>query len=289
MAINLSMSFVDFPWRYAHVPPAEMQLRLYQNMAHGGPPAIAVVGTMEQAGPAGPDRRAAGLPVARAARRPLRRPAERRARAAAGDGRHARLSRLLPTADRAAHPVRGLREPASWIDGAVAPLRSGHRARARAAAGARAVRARAAAACSSPERRRRRFPIGTVVGRRTTQGYWRIHDRDALPSLTDTDLLFLDGDYVELAPLDASAPHADSDGDVRAARKGVERQGRDDGPGLVFAEHGQGTRRVHPVGRRRALLPPQFAGARRADGRRDRSSCCRTAGSCRPTRTRSSR
>jgi len=49
VAINLSMSFVDFPWRYAHVPAAEMQLRLYQNMAHGAPPAIAVVGTMEQA------------------------------------------------------------------------------------------------------------------------------------------------------------------------------------------------------------------------------------------------
>ena len=39
MAINLSMSFVDFPWRYAHVPQAETQLRLYQNMAHGAPPA----------------------------------------------------------------------------------------------------------------------------------------------------------------------------------------------------------------------------------------------------------
>jgi hypothetical protein len=48
IAINLSMSFVDFPWRYAHVPQPEMQLRLYQNMAHGGPPAVAVVGTMHQ-------------------------------------------------------------------------------------------------------------------------------------------------------------------------------------------------------------------------------------------------
>ena len=46
VAINLSMSFVDFPWRYAHVSQPETQLRLYQNMAHGGPPAVAVVGTM---------------------------------------------------------------------------------------------------------------------------------------------------------------------------------------------------------------------------------------------------
>jgi hypothetical protein len=48
MAFNLSMSFVDFPWRYAHGPQAETQLRLYQNMAHGGPPAYAMVGTMNQ-------------------------------------------------------------------------------------------------------------------------------------------------------------------------------------------------------------------------------------------------
>ena len=48
MAFNLSMSFVDYPWRYVHVPQAETQLRLYQNMAHGGPPAYAMVGTMDQ-------------------------------------------------------------------------------------------------------------------------------------------------------------------------------------------------------------------------------------------------
>ncbi len=33
------------------------------------------------------------------------------------------------------------------------------------------------------------LPVGTVVGRRTTQGYWRIRERDAFPSLRDTDLL----------------------------------------------------------------------------------------------------
>src|SRR5262245_54278638 len=48
MAINLSMAFVDFPWRFVSVPPSEIQLRLYQSMAHGGPPAIAMVGTMDQ-------------------------------------------------------------------------------------------------------------------------------------------------------------------------------------------------------------------------------------------------
>jgi hypothetical protein len=42
-------------------------------------------------------------------------------------------------------------------------------------------------------------------GRRRTQGYWRVHDRARLPSLRDTDVLFVDGDYVELAPIDRPA------------------------------------------------------------------------------------
>jgi hypothetical protein len=51
------------------------------------------------------------------------------------------------------------------------------------------------------------FSVGTVVAKRDhTQGAWRIQDRDRelLPSLKDTNLLFLDGDYVELKP-DAQA------------------------------------------------------------------------------------
>ena len=48
MAINLCMSFVDFPWRFVTVPPAEIKLRLYQAMAHGGPVALNMHGTMDQ-------------------------------------------------------------------------------------------------------------------------------------------------------------------------------------------------------------------------------------------------
>ena len=60
IAINLAMSFVDYPWRYAHVPQPEIQLRLYQNMAHGGPPAFVVVGPD---GPAGPDGLIGAKPI----------------------------------------------------------------------------------------------------------------------------------------------------------------------------------------------------------------------------------
>jgi hypothetical protein len=48
MSFNLSMAFVDYPWRFVSVPQPEIQLRIYQNLAHGGPPAIAMVGTMDQ-------------------------------------------------------------------------------------------------------------------------------------------------------------------------------------------------------------------------------------------------
>ena len=112
MAVNLSMSFVDYPWRYVHVPQAETALRLYQNMAHGGPPAFAMVGTTNQL-----DRH--GLIAARPVFRwhaeheelYVGQP-ERRARPAAGDGRPGVVSRLLPAPHRATRALCRLGKPA---------------------------------------------------------------------------------------------------------------------------------------------------------------------------------
>jgi hypothetical protein len=47
MSINLCMQFVDFPWRFATVPQQEIALRLWQNVAHGGALAFAVNGTLD--------------------------------------------------------------------------------------------------------------------------------------------------------------------------------------------------------------------------------------------------
>ena len=115
------------------------------------------------------------------------------------------------------------------------------------------------------------LPIGAIAGRRSTQGYWRIHDRSRFPSLKDTSLIFIDGEYLEIAPLAASAPHADPDGDVRSAGKGLERQDRDDGAGSRLRESRQGQCRLHSVGRRWSLLPSQLGGPSRSSCRRDRS------------------
>ncbi len=48
LAVNLSMSFVDYPWRFASVPPEEIRIRLQQAMAHGGALAQNMHGTMDQ-------------------------------------------------------------------------------------------------------------------------------------------------------------------------------------------------------------------------------------------------
>jgi hypothetical protein len=48
MAFNLCMAFVDIPYRFATVPPAEIRTRLYQNMANGAGPSFAMLGTPDQ-------------------------------------------------------------------------------------------------------------------------------------------------------------------------------------------------------------------------------------------------
>ena len=60
MAFNLCMSFVDYPWRFVTVPPAEIRLRLHQSLAHGGALALNMHGTFDQE-----DRQAllAGRPI----------------------------------------------------------------------------------------------------------------------------------------------------------------------------------------------------------------------------------
>jgi hypothetical protein len=48
MAVNQGMSFIDYPWRFAMVPQPEVETRLWQDVANGGAAAINVHGTFEQ-------------------------------------------------------------------------------------------------------------------------------------------------------------------------------------------------------------------------------------------------
>ncbi|MBL8228215.1 MAG: hypothetical protein JNL98_07050 [Bryobacterales bacterium] len=47
MSVNLCMQFLDYAWRFATVPAHEITLRLWQNVAHGGAAAFAVNGTLD--------------------------------------------------------------------------------------------------------------------------------------------------------------------------------------------------------------------------------------------------
>lgn len=237
VAINLSMSFVDFPWRYAHVPQPEIQLRLYQNIAHGGPPAVAVVGTMSQQ-----DRN--GLLAAK----PIFQWHARHQDLYVGQ-RNAGRVLLLATENTPAfrgffrllserhipfvvsENLRWLDEPSRSFDLVIAPGRAPQALERYVRDGGRLL----VAGTTPPA-----LPIGAIVGRRTTQGYWRIHNRNEFPSLQDTDLLFIDGEYVELAPTDQPIltliPTAMFGPPEKVWSDKVETRV----PGLVFADYGKG-------------------------------------------------
>ena len=236
--INLSMSFIDYPWRYAHVPQAEIQLRLYQNMAHGGPPAFAMVGPMDQQ-----DRH--GLIAARpifewhAEHEDLyvgQRNAARVLLLAGGETSSYRgFFRLL--SER--HIPFVVSENLRWIDAAprrfdlvVVPSRPPRELERYVRDGGRML----LAGTTAPA-----FAVSGAPGRRmTTQGYWRVHDRALLPSLKDTELLFIDGEYLELPPVTPPALTL-----IPAAMFGPPEKVWSDKvessvPGLVIADHGQG-------------------------------------------------
>jgi hypothetical protein len=203
MAINLSMSFVDFPWRFVSVPASEIQSRLYQNMAHGGPPAIAMVGTMDQE-----DRQSllAARPVFQwhARHEDLYVGQESAARVLLlGGGSQAayrgffRLltERHIPFA--VSDNLRWVDDPSRGFDLVIAPSGAPAALDRYVRDGGRLL----IAGTATPP-----FPVGRIVGKRSAvQGAWRVHDRALLPSLSDTNLLFLDGDLAELAPVEKPA------------------------------------------------------------------------------------
>ena len=238
MAFNLSMSFVDYPWRFVSVPPQEIQLRLYQNLAHGGPPAIAMVGTMDQE-----DRQSL------IAARPIFQWHARHEDLYVGQQSAARVL-LLGGGSQAAYRgffrllserhipfavsdnLEALDDASRSFDLVIAPSGASERIARYVEAGGRLL----VAGTAPPP-----IPVIKVAGKRkTTQGAWRVHDRQLLPSLADTNLLFIDGEFSELAPVERPAltlipPAMFGPPELVWADK-VETTI----PGLVVASHGKG-------------------------------------------------
>jgi hypothetical protein len=238
MAINLSMSFVDFPWRFVSVPASEIQCRLYQNMAHGGPPAIAVVGTMDQE-----DRQSliAARPVFQwhARHEDLYAGQESAARVLLlGGGNQASYRGFFRLLTERHIPfvvsdnLRWIDDPSRRFDLVVAPSGAPAALDRYVRSGGRLF----VAGTATPP-----FPGWHVVSKRTAvQGAWRIQDRTLLPSLADTNLLFLDGDLTELAPIQKPAltliPPAMFGPPEKVWADKVETTI----PGLALADHGKG-------------------------------------------------
>jgi hypothetical protein len=206
-------------------------------MAHGGPPAFVVVGTMEQQ-----DR--SGL----AAARPVFQWHARHEDLYVGQKNAARVL-LLAAGDTASYRgffrllteqhipfvvsenLRWIKDAARDFDVVVAPDRPPLELDQYVRDGGRAL----VAGTTAPV-----LPRGHVVGRRTTQGYWRIHDRALLPSLQMTDLIFIDGEYLELSAIAGSPLTL-----VPAAMFGPPEKVWGDKiettvPGLLLSPHGKG-------------------------------------------------
>ena len=267
LAINLAMSFIDYPWRYAHVPQAETALRLYQNIAHGAPPALVVSGPMAQQ-----DR--SGLVAARpifdwhARHEDLyvgQKNAGRVLLLAGGDTASYRGFFRLLTEEHIPFVVS---ENLRWLeDGSRYDLVIAPGAPPPALEGYVRQGGRLLVAGTAPPP----LPIGAIAGRRSTQGYWRIHDRSSFPSLKDTSLIFIDGEYLEIAPLPRPLLTLIPTAMFGPPEKVWSDKIETTVPGLVFVNHGKRQCRLHPVGRRWSLLSSQLGGPSRSSCRRDRS------------------
>jgi hypothetical protein len=196
MAINLSMSFIDYAWRFAAVPPNEIRIRLSQAMAHGGALAQNMHGTMDQE-----DR------TFLLAAKPLFTWHAEHEDLYVGQENIGRVLLLGPRNDayrgffrllseqhipfRASSNPRTLLERPSEFDLVIAPGRVPAELEGWVRNGGRLL-----AAGTAPP-----FGAGEPAKRwENVRGYFRIRDRSLLPSLKDTDVLFLYGDYLEFPP-----------------------------------------------------------------------------------------
>jgi hypothetical protein len=200
-SVNLCMQFVDYPWRFATVSPNEITLRLWQNLAHGGALALAVNGTLDLQ-----DRQAleAARPVFRwAAEREefySRQESVARVILLGGPARAGRtfnqtsyrgLFRLLSEE----HIPFGVADNLNWlgvrqVDLVIAADWAPPELLKYAEAGGRVL----IASPRPPE-----FPVAKVLKSwPDAEGYFRVRNQAMFPSLRSTNVVMLDGEFVEV-------------------------------------------------------------------------------------------
>ena len=195
MAVNLNMQFVDFWWRFATVPREEIALRCWENLANGGALTLAVNGTLEQQ-----DRQAieAATPIFQwaAAHEQYFVGQSSAARvlllgAATSEDSYRGVFRLLTEE----HVPFAVSDNMDWVgkrnyDLVLTAGRAPAGLEGYIREGGKAL----IVSASRPE-----FEIATVV--RTdadVKGYVRVRDHGSFPSLTDVDLLMLNGPFTEV-------------------------------------------------------------------------------------------
>ena len=202
MAIDLSIGFVDIPNRFVTEPGPELQIRAWQNMANGGGPTFVAVGTLDQEDMSGIN-----------AVRPVFRWHAEHQDLYAGQESAARVLLLKPTSRDGTSNYRGFfrilseqhipfavsSRPArihdrKW-DLVIASQDAPAELETYVASGGRAL----VAGTGGPG-----LALGNTVQRwtDTRASYFRIRDHAMFPSLKDTQLLFLAGDYLEMAPVE---------------------------------------------------------------------------------------
>ena len=241
MAVNQCMSFIDYAWRFAMVPAAEIRTRLWQNVANGGAAAINVHGTLEQA-----DRTA--LDTARPIYRWLKEHQnyyvgqypESRVLLLGGGGRgfgteHAYrgMFRLLSEE----HIPFGVVDDIEWIgnrqvDLVIATGRVPKELEQYVNNGGHLI----IASPTEPP-----MDMGRIVKRwKDPDGaYFRVRDKQMFPSLKNIDVMFMYGDYLQV---DAKGPLTFIPPSMYGPPELVHVDWKDtDSPGLITKEFGQGS------------------------------------------------
>jgi hypothetical protein len=237
MAVDLSIGFVAISNRFVSVPPGEIQIRAYQNMAHGGGPTFVAVGTLDQEDMTGVN---AARPVFKwhADHEDLYVGQESAARVlllALRQGSNYRgLFRILSEQHipfAVSNNLARLQDH-KWdlviaADGAPADLN------AYVLQGGRLL----IVGASEPA-----MQLGKVVRRwtDTNSAYFRIRDHSIFPSLKSTQLLLLAGEYLEMEPAGKPLLTLIPPSMFGPPEKVHLDRVDTDKPGLLVAEHGQG-------------------------------------------------
>jgi hypothetical protein len=242
MAVNQCMSFIDYSWRFAMVPEAEIRTRLWQNVANGGAAAINVHGTLEQA-----DRTAV------LTARPIfewlkdhqdyfvgQMPMGRVLLMGGGsrgfqgtEAAHRGMLRLLVEE----HLPFGIVDDLNWlgkrdVDLVIATGKVPQEMRKYVENGGNLI---VASATAPP------FDMGKTVKlwKDPDGAYFRVRDKDMFPSLKDTDLLFMYGDYMEVQ---AKGPLTFIPPSMYGPPELVHVDWKDtESPGLIVKKYGKGT------------------------------------------------